>query len=307
MPTMADVKRSDVKRSRAGPALMLLAALLPAAGSARAENIDPGHDGSKYAWSENLGWLNAQPSGPGGPGVEVADTQLTGWMWSESAGWISLSCANTSSCGTVSYGVTNNGCGTLAGMAWSENAGWINFAPTACAGDPTCGVAIDAATGVFGGRAWSENAGWITFSSTGTNPYQVATGWQRTSCDDGNFCTVGDSCGEGVCHPGTTINSPPETQGLAVSTDKITFTWSDAPTATMYDVASGGIAALPTGPSGDPDAICFDHLPTATLVDPYTPAPGTGWWYVVRGRNECGIGTFGTQSDGSPRQTSCPN
>ena len=163
----------------ASPRFVLLAILiLMAGGVAPAENINPNNDGSKYAWSENLGWLNAQPSGPGGPGAQVSNAGLTGYMWSENAGWISLSCTNTS-CGTTSYGVTNDACGTLSGYAWSENAGWINFAPTTCGGDQTCGVKIDPTTGIFSGRAWSENAGWITFSSAGPNPYQVATGWRR--------------------------------------------------------------------------------------------------------------------------------
>ena len=34
-----------------------------------AENIDPFSDGSKYAWGENVGWINAEPCGNGGPGV----------------------------------------------------------------------------------------------------------------------------------------------------------------------------------------------------------------------------------------------
>jgi hypothetical protein len=30
----------------------------------------------------------------------------------------------------------------VLGWMWSENAGWIDFAPTACGGDPSCGVKI---------------------------------------------------------------------------------------------------------------------------------------------------------------------
>ena len=74
------------------PRLMLPAILIVLAGGmAVGENIDPANDGSKYAWSENLGWLNARPGGPGGPGVQVSDSDLTGWAWSENAGWITFS------------------------------------------------------------------------------------------------------------------------------------------------------------------------------------------------------------------------
>ena len=92
-----------------------------------AENIDPANDNSQFAWGENIGWVNAEPSGNGGPGITVGNTALTGYMWSENDGWISLNCSNTSSCGTVSYGVMKNGSGVLAGYAWGENTGWISF------------------------------------------------------------------------------------------------------------------------------------------------------------------------------------
>ena len=139
---------------RASPRLVLLAILiLLVGGVALAENIDPASDGSQYAWAENIGWINAEPSGNGGPGVQVSDFELTGSMWGENGGWISLSCKNGSTCGTTNFGVINNGHGVLSGYAWSENSGWINFAP------PTAGVFIDVATGDFSGRAWGENVG----------------------------------------------------------------------------------------------------------------------------------------------------
>ena len=90
-----------------------------------AENIDPAADGRQYAWGENIGWINAEPLGQGGPGLEVGDFELAGWMWAENAGWISTSCKNTASCDRVRYGVRNDGQGNLSGMAWSENLGWI--------------------------------------------------------------------------------------------------------------------------------------------------------------------------------------
>jgi len=84
---------------RASPRLVLLVLPIRLAGSvAIAENIDPGGDGSKYAWAENIGWINAEPSGNGGPGVQVSDFEVTGYMWGENAGWISLSCRNGATC-----------------------------------------------------------------------------------------------------------------------------------------------------------------------------------------------------------------
>ena len=68
-----------------------------------AENIDPYEDGSQYAYGENAGWVNFEPNT--GDGTQVASDKLTGWVWAENIGWISLTCENTTSCGTVNYGI----------------------------------------------------------------------------------------------------------------------------------------------------------------------------------------------------------
>lgn len=143
-----------------------------------AENIDPGNVDEQYAYSENTGWINAEPLGDGGSGVEVFDDKLTGWMWGENIGWISLSCENTASCGTVDYGVTNDGDGHLGGYAWSENTGWVSLS---CENTNSCdsnyyGVTIDS-LGNFKGFAHGENIGWIHFQGTGGVSYKVKTGW----------------------------------------------------------------------------------------------------------------------------------
>jgi hypothetical protein len=134
-----------------------------------AENIDPYDDDSQYAYGENVGWFNAEPGGDGGEGIEVEDSKLTGYTWAENIGWVILSCENTSSCGTVDYGVTNDGNGNLSGYGWCENVGWINFAPTGG------GVTIDA-NGDFNGWAWGENIGWVHLQNPSI-PYKVQTLW----------------------------------------------------------------------------------------------------------------------------------
>lgn len=126
-----------------------------------------------------------------------------------------------------------------------------------------------------------------------------------TVCDDGNACTTADVCSGGTC-AGTPITAPPETQNVTVATDNVTYRWSAATYATHYDVVRGSTGLFPVGPGGG-DEVCFDNLPGTTLVDPALPAPRTGFWYLSRGENVCGIGTFGTQSNGSARTTTtCP-
>jgi hypothetical protein len=125
-----------------------------------------------------------------------------------------------------------------------------------------------------------------------------------TACDDGNPCTVGDTCGGGVCNAGSTITAPPETANVMASNDKATYTWSVAAFATRYDVVRGSLAAFPVGP-GNGDELCFDDLSGTTLVDGTTPAPGTGFWYLSRGENSCGIGTYGDATGGPRTTTTC--
>jgi hypothetical protein len=152
--------------------LFLVGFLILCCTSLYAENIDPNDDGSQYAYGENIGWLNFEPSE--GDGAHVSQTQLTGYVWAENIGWVSLSCENTGSCGTVNYGVTNDGAGNLAGYAWAENVGWISFSceNTASCGTVNYGVTIDA-DGEFAGYAWAENIGWINFDSVDLYGYGV--------------------------------------------------------------------------------------------------------------------------------------
>ena len=164
-----------------------------------AENIDPDNNRFKYAYGELVGWFNAEPLGDGGPGVEVEDNKLTGYIWAENIGWVSLSCENTSSCGTVDYGVANDGSGNLSGYAWGENVGWISFScvNTGSCGTVTYGVIIYPVTGKFSGQAWGENIGWVSFRSTGSFPYGVITSWPEDMCE-GDFNTDGDVDGSDI-------------------------------------------------------------------------------------------------------------
>jgi hypothetical protein len=125
-------------------------------------------------------------------------------------------------------------------------------------------------------------------------------------CEDGDPCTVGDLCGLGSCHTGTAITAPPEAANMSAAADKVTFSWEAAPYATTYDVVRGLTSALAVGP-GAGDEVCFQSLAAPTILDATIPASGTSYWYLARGGNACGIGSYGQQSDGTPRiTTTCP-
>ena len=139
-----------------------LAMLFSSVGYA-AENTDPCDVDDQYAWGENVGWLNFEPTGGGGGGVEVKDASVDGYAWGENIGWINF--------GPMGFGggVINDG-GSLSGYAWGENVGWIDFAPS------SGGVCINR-LGYLRGYAWGENIGWINFNS---NSSPVRTGWERS-------------------------------------------------------------------------------------------------------------------------------
>jgi hypothetical protein len=125
------------------------------------------------------------------------------------------------------------------------------------------------------------------------------------ACNDGNSCTSGDTCGGGVC-AGSPIPAPPEMQNFVVAADKATYSWPAGSMSSRFDVVRGSIGSFPVGPGGA-DETCFDNLLASTLTDAVVPVSGHGFWYLSRGENACGIGTYGTQSNGTPRTTTtCP-
>jgi hypothetical protein len=262
---------------------ILGSALALALGSsvATAENIAPTDD---KAWAENVGWINAEPSGNGGPGVQVDDFELTGWMWGENVGWISLSCKNTASCETVAYGVRHDGAGFLSGYAWAENVGWISLTchnTGSCATAPY-GVTIDPATGEFHGEAWGENIGWIRFESTGPNPFSVITEWR--------------------CDPPPALPGDSPVLALEKLGPETVLSWGTVALATGYDVVFGELSTLRDDPghfAAATSGCLADNVTTTSLSDAATPPVHDGFWFLVRGVNCGGSGTFDT---GEPSQ-----
>ncbi|MCX6722540.1 MAG: hypothetical protein NT094_00540 [Candidatus Staskawiczbacteria bacterium] len=81
---------------------------------------------------------------------------LAGYVYSETAGWISLSCENTNSCNIIDYKVVEDNSRKLSGYGWAQNGGWVNFNPN------FGGVNVNY-DGVLSGWAYSENNNWLNF------------------------------------------------------------------------------------------------------------------------------------------------
>ena len=96
---------------------------------------------------------------------------------------------------------------------------------------------------------------------------------------------------------------------LTFDADRATMRWTSAAasggTATVHDVVRGSLAALPVGTGAE--TCVAPSIGAASTQDPATPPPGSGTWYLVRGKNACGAGTYGHASGGAERVTAaCP-
>jgi hypothetical protein len=143
-------------------------------------------------------------------------------------------------------------------------------------------------------------------------------------CSDGNACTVNDTCVSGICTAGRLLDAdadgqvdaacggsdcndadasvrsvPAEVSNLLVLTKNLSnLSWDSeailAGSGTLYDLVSGSLRIPPSAVSFSP-ATCLQSSTVATFSD-VRPAPaiGTGFWYLVRGRNSCGTGSYGS-------------
>jgi hypothetical protein len=84
----------------------------------------------------------------------AAIKDLSGYVYSENAGWISLNCENTNSCDTVDYMVTKDDSGSLLGYGFSQNGQWIKF-------NPNFGGVTVKNDGSVSGWAYSEKREWV--------------------------------------------------------------------------------------------------------------------------------------------------
>ncbi len=113
-----------------------------------------------------------------------------------------------------------------------------------------------------------------------------------------------------VCQ-GTPSDLPAEVDdGVRVSRSgaDATIAWNLAANATSSDVLRGRVRGLPVGGVGER---CLLHNTVArTLTDPDLPGAGDSFWYLVRGENLCGTGSYGFEDRlgvAAPRESAtCP-
>jgi hypothetical protein len=134
---------------------------------------------------------------------------------------------------------------------------------------------------------------------------------------EGDACDTDDD-NDGVadatdCAPfDANVFAPPgEVDAVSLAKGPTTaVSWTTLPAgAAIYDVVGGNLALLRAAGSVA-DAACLENdVPTAPWNDPRPdPLNGEGYYYLVRGQNACGTGTYGTATGGAERipGTPCP-
>jgi subtilisin-like proprotein convertase family protein len=127
--------------------------------------------------------------------------------------------------------------------------------------------------------------------------------------EDGDGDGAGDVCDCAPGDPGA-FAVPGEIGGLRLLADDSTLVWeSGSPgsgTDTAYDLLRGDLGGLPVGSGGG--ETCLAQSVTGTSAgDGESPPAGSGFFYLVRGTNVCGDGTWGVDSASAERVSgACP-
>ncbi|HEV8122584.1 MAG TPA: MopE-related protein, partial [Candidatus Polarisedimenticolia bacterium] len=207
------------------------------------------------------------------------------------------------------------------------------FAVEICNGiDDNCNGAIDE-----GGDAQCADANACTNDACGGANGCINTSVSDgTPCASGNACLVNTTCSSGACQGGVLKDSdadahPDAACGGDDCNDADASVWhaafevanvtvgASSPSAiawdsqaasagpeTTYDVASG---LTPTLGGGYQSPVCLSDGGNSAGYDDGRPAPPLNQviWYLVRARNSCGAGDYGSGSNGVPRAIgACP-
>lgn len=139
---------------------------------------------------------------------------------------------------------------------------------------------------------------------TTDNCPRVANSTQVDSDSDG----FGDLCDCAPYDPGSKA-SPAEVaylrfnNGTELSWDSLA---AQSGVGVTYDGIRGVLAELPVG-SGANELCLAPTVASSTLADHATPSSGDAFWYLVRGSNACGVGTYGHTSNQVARTSAaCP-
>src|SRR5574343_100048 len=122
--------------------------------------------------------------------------ELSGYLWSDNIGWISLNCSDRSVCSINNYKVVFDGStGEFSGYGWSSNIGWVSFQESGgCPTIPTptgkCKpVAIMSSSGT-NGSYFPHVLGWARAVAASSMTSGAWDGWISLSCYNTSICST---------------------------------------------------------------------------------------------------------------------
>jgi len=216
---------------------------------------------------------------------------------------------------------------TLVSPAWNL-AGWYGVEIDwhqwlrTDAADPLDGLRLEASTD--GGATWVPLATWLDSSSDGS----VSPAWvrERVRLDDvaapasatrlrfratdGGPLNVIEAAVDDLEIRGFSLTGQGRVAELRFpGSDPALLAWNPVPGAAdaTYEIARGLLDQLPmAGAEATLGPLQCFNAAGLTLLDPETPPPDSGWFYLVRFRLGCSRGDWGVGSDGASRQGDCP-
>ncbi len=227
----------------------------------------------------------------------VRETRDLGATWTDLSAGLPQLPANTVLADTAWRGRLY--VGTDTGVEWSDDAGttWTllrNGMPSV----PVLTLQKHEAT----------NALFAATHARGIYSYDLG---QLPNPADGDGDGVDNNADCALADPGS-FAAPGEVASLTVNRAGATgsLAWASlaatAGSGTVYDVVCGDLATLLSAGTGGASALACGIAATSAS-DPSVPPAGSGVYYLVRGRNACGIGTWGFDSTGAPRSSpACP-
>gem|GEM_PF-2173315 len=132
---------------------------------------------------------------------------------------------------------------------------------------------------------------------------------QTNVCADSDADGAADAADCAPWNPGS-FATPGAGLTMQIAANRRTLSWTSlaagSGSGTFYDVARGRLGQFPVG-AGAAETCAGSGVGGLSLDEPTAPATGTGFWYLVRGHNACGVGLYGTRSNGAPDVTGvCP-
>jgi hypothetical protein len=152
--------------------------------------------------------------------------------------------------------------------------------------------------------------GWDEDDDLAVDAYDNCPAVANAGQEDGDEDGAGNVCDCAPTDPGS-HHAPVDVSGLAVDKDpEARVFWPDQSAAlgsdVVYDLVTGLVSDL-VADGGFNAATCLEPgTSVPEHADGRSPPGGDGYYYLVRSRNACGTGTYGTGREGLDGSSPCP-